>query len=750
VYCTAIGALFALACAAKTPETNGQGRHQRETWLAAACFLAVLSTYSMSNGLLVWPLLLGMSFWMRSPVRYRIVLGAGMVAMSTAYLWGYHSPGHHANPVDSFFHHLPQVLTFAATFLGSPADPLVSLLMRGFGLAGDATRVVWCAIFGYAGVAAFLACLFTIRRTRQAIRPAQVALCCTALFIMATSFLVGLGRVNFPLGDALVSRYATPAMIFWLALILFAWSLFGTDSPDAHGRRRLLAYAGLLLFMVAGIAAEQPDWIRFSKGYASGIADFESVVVSGVDDAGLLRSSYHTPAALFEVFDYLKNSRLSVFTEDWTHWTGTRLTDHFALDTQNSCLGNFDEVVFLPSALRPGSKASGWAWDKKNARAPQTIILADKSGRIVGVTRKTFERGDVAVSLPVTRALPVGWRGYVVPTGADPVTAYLLESDGRSVCPVGSLPTRQQTQEAAFSELLAPIVAPVGIEGAWTKDGYNQEAGQPPFDGPVYASWSGRDANTGTLHLGPFSVSNQIAIAIPVVSGPENGGLLVKAVNAKTGALIAAMAPPPVRRQWWVWRVDLPTAQPDLTVNIVAEDRGRNWGQWEALGMPHLLKNCALSPLANSNNSGQEVPWNVVGAAVEGGTPAIDGFWAKDGYNPEPGRPPVDGPTYGSWAGRDSHTGTIRMGPFNIHGQQSIAIPVVTGPSNAGMEIKIVDISNGEILASLSPTPRRTKWWAWKVALPSDRPGLRITVSAQDNGTAWGQWQALGVPHLLK
>ena len=121
-----------------------------------------------------------------------------------------------------------------------------------------------------------------------------------------------------------------------------------------------------------------------------------------------------------------------------------------------------------------------------------------------------------------------------------------------------------------------------------------------------------------------------------------------------------------------------------------------------------------------------------------------------NGYHPEPGRPPVDGPMYGSWAGSDAHTGTIHLGPFTIRNQRAITIPVVTGPSNTGMEIKVLDASNGEILALLSPPPNRRSWWAWKVTLPPDRSDFKIIVSAQDSGSAWGQWLAIGAPHLLK
>ena len=235
-----------------------------------------------------------------------------------------------------------------------------------------------------------------------------------------------------------------------------------------------------------------------------------------------------------------------------------------------------------------------------------------------------------------------------------------------------------------------------------------------------------------------------------MVSGPNTGGLLVKAMNAKTGELIAALAPPPVRAHWWAWRVDLPATQPDLTVSIVAEDNGRGFGQWQAIGLPHLLKDSTLSPLVSVNRSAQEIPVNAVGEAIEAGPPSIEGFWTKDGYHSDAGQPPVDGPVYSSWGGSDAHTGVIRMGPFSIRGQNAIALPLVTGPSNTGMEVKVVDVASGEILALLSPPPVHMKWWVWKISLPEGRSNMKIMVVAQDNGASWGQWQGIGVPHLLK
>jgi hypothetical protein len=104
----------------------------------------------------------------------------------------------------------------------------------------------------------------------------------------------------------------------------------------------------------------------------------------------------------------------------------------------------------------------------------------------------------------------------------------------------------------------------------------------------VYGSWSGSDANTGSLRLGPVRAGRQSAIGIPLVTGPGNKGLSIRALNAKTGKVIASLDPVPVHTAWWVWNIALP--EPDLSVEIVAEDAGTGYGQWMAVGPAYALR----------------------------------------------------------------------------------------------------------------------------------------------------------------
>jgi hypothetical protein len=141
----------------------------------------------------------------------------------------------------------------------------------------------------------------------------------------------------------------------------------------------------------------------------------------------------------------------------------------------------------------------------------------------------------------------------------------------------------------SFARLGAALPAgPIEVKGAWTKDGYYPAVGRPQVEGMVYGSWSGSDANTGSLRLGPVRAGRQSAIGIPLVTGPGNKGLSIRALNAKTGKVIASLDPVPVHTAWWVWNIALP--EPDLSVEIVAEDAGTGYGQWMAVGPAYALR----------------------------------------------------------------------------------------------------------------------------------------------------------------
>lgn len=129
---------------------------------------------------------------------------------------------------------------------------------------------------------------------------------------------------------------------------------------------------------------------------------------------------------------------------------------------------------------------------------------------------------------------------------------------------------------------------PVKVSGDWVKDGYYPGSGRPPVKTSIIGSWVRSDADTGTIRIGPFRTASLDAIALPILTGPVSKKLSVVVVDARSGATIAQLSPPPVFTKWRAWKIVLPRRA--MRLEIIVKDEGAEWGEWLAVGMPHALK----------------------------------------------------------------------------------------------------------------------------------------------------------------
>ena len=553
VYCFSIAALFAMR------------KTMRTAWLAASIALATLATYSMANGILIWPVMVLAALWLRMPRRWVLAIGASAIFVAAVYFYGWsdRTPREFALPM-SASQRLPRVLAFWLGHLGSPVFPLA------FVSDSTAFRIACAVIPGALLALALLAGFVRLWRWREQYSSAQAILVFYCVFLAGSSLMMAYGRSG---GDPLLiyaSRYLTPSYLFWVSMLLAGW-------PLLRRAPRTALYAALCAAMLIGVAIHQRAALIKIREQVNLKRLGETAIVDNVTDPAVWPVLYHTPAQTMGAIDYLKNHNLTVFTEEWTHWPGMPLNRRFSIDrTPGACQGEFARVMRVTSPLKPGWRVTGRAWDNKAGRAPRYIVLADDTGLVAGVALGGFApKGST-------------WDGYVSgPPRA--ITAYVVEADERSLCDVGTQQLQRAGTDVAFTELGALFPdAPTEITGAWTRNGYYQGPGgpgAPPIEGVVFGSFP--DAKTGAIRLGPFHLDEHTGIAIPLLTGPDNHNLSLIVRDAATKEVLAQMNPPPVHLLWSAWRPELPPGK--ITVEVVAEDKGSGWGQWLALGWPHLL-----------------------------------------------------------------------------------------------------------------------------------------------------------------
>ena len=157
------------------------GKWHTRMYLLLSVLSALAATYSLSNGNLLWPLLVVAALVLR--LRLAAVLSFLLTgtASTALYLHNYHRPPGHGNPVSSI--HLPlEIFQYIATYFGSP------WVRHDIRLA---------TLIGIVGLAAAFFVLFRFRSYLQASRSFPVMLVLIMVFCLGTAFITSLGPAEF-------------------------------------------------------------------------------------------------------------------------------------------------------------------------------------------------------------------------------------------------------------------------------------------------------------------------------------------------------------------------------------------------------------------------------------------------------------------------------------------------------------------------------------------------------------------------
>jgi hypothetical protein len=153
--------------------------------------------------------------------------------------------------------------------------------------------------------------------------------------------------------------------------------------------------------------------------------------------------------------------------------------------------------------------------------------------------------------------------------------------------------------------------------------------------------------------------------------------------------------------------------------------------------------------IANPPSGDFAVDPRSAGAALNMNAPVISGDWAADGwYRPDIGLPPLSGPGFGSYAGKgDAGVGRLSWAGSLPGGGRTVGIPLVTGPAGEGLSVRVVNALSGSEIARLVNPRGLGQWRVWRVGLPAGVKAIRI--EAEDKGAGFGEWVAVGTPHLI-
>jgi len=366
--------------------------------LVAACIFGVLSVGALANGLLTLPLMAAYTIVMRHNAARTAVLIALALPLTAAYFHGYVTPeGHHT--LFAAVHDSPlELLLYILRYLGNPF-----CYALGGGLFGIHAATCAGAVL-IAGSAWVGMRWLASPRTRPFMGAALLFL----LYVGATAVATAAGRLYMGMEGAYQSRYTTPSLMAWAALLT---AVHG--DAERVGRKRLqvgLAVAIAILSVpflwqqrhaLDSLEARNANWALGTLALALDLRDDEFVAQlfpHGDTVQAIARRAIPRGLSVFGRFPYE-----GVKDELGRPFTGP--------GGNASCVGNIDALgrVGGNSDL---VRVEGWLVGGASHAPPERVRLVSMQGITVGFALTGTPRPDVAGAIG-RAAANAGFRGYV-------------------------------------------------------------------------------------------------------------------------------------------------------------------------------------------------------------------------------------------------------------------------------------------------------------------------------------------------
>lgn len=398
--------LASLAILAVVVAARRTSSHHRPLWIAASAVAAVGATYSMANGLVVWPLVVGLAVALR--LGRRAIVALGLVGALTVFSYVWHievdTQGSLSDPA--------RVLAYTCVYVGS--------ILRDLGSATAA------GVLGGLGIALLVLLGVLAWKRRAAASIAMPFGVGVALFVLLSALQTAVGRVEeLGVSQALSSRYTIASFTFWLALLVG----FLTPLRERFRGAAPLAAPGLLAGAAIAVLLLGLTGLPSRTLLRTEVVGKETAVLgylAGVDDPSGTLTGGPSGDVVADAFRWMEENRLGP-------WAPGGIADDLRFELPQAagspaCQGAVEWV----DPVGGGFRLRGWLAPPGGEPASRNLAVFDARGRPAG-------RGLVGTHRPdVAEAARSEWSGFVAYARVEPprpLVLVLVADDRRSaVC----------------------------------------------------------------------------------------------------------------------------------------------------------------------------------------------------------------------------------------------------------------------------------------------------------------------------
>ena len=334
---------------------EGKPLASRWKYLALCIAAAVCGTFTLSNGNLVWPLLVVAALVLR-------LGGEAIVALVAVAAAG----------IAAFFYNYTVYIT--AGSLSSPGEPvaLAKYILVYFGSSWVTADLRLAEILGLVGFLIFLAIAWRTPSYFKTAPAISVQFGVLLVFALATGVITAPGRVVFGLEGAFSGRYQSFALLFWGCMGVLLLGQYA--SLTAQRSYLLLSQVALLAVMLFAAMKAEPllrkvRWQGFNVNAAA------AALETGAPDNAQLAWAHSQLDYPRSLVPFLRDARLSVFTDPEPFLLGLPLSSQFQLQGAEDCAGEVELTKALTPSWPATLRITGWAWNARDGKAPSKIVV---------------------------------------------------------------------------------------------------------------------------------------------------------------------------------------------------------------------------------------------------------------------------------------------------------------------------------------------------------------------------------------
>lgn len=365
--------------------------------LLLTLLLALFSSATLFNGLLVWPIIILMLFLGGASWRlisFYILTGAVVIYTYVQGVDFKFSPNS-ANVLSAIYSHISFFIIFIGAIFGK--------------------NVTYAKDFGMVGITLYSLCSYFIWKMHLPKEQLRKLLPWFGIsfFSIGSGILASLGRSDV-IYEAITSRYIETQLFFWIALIILGFYLMNKNWNLIYKYKKLLYLVLVLIALIFlnGYYNAANDKIVSSKIVQQAIY-LESLAVANNSFIINADSSFETlvvnPEEIIPNLDFLRENKLLLFDQNKADQNLGKSIYQYKISAEklpatfNAIKSSNQHLELQKYNFSPALKISG---SVKSTNKIDKIYMTDSKGKIVGIGMPTFYQAS---------SKETSWYGVVLP-----------------------------------------------------------------------------------------------------------------------------------------------------------------------------------------------------------------------------------------------------------------------------------------------------------------------------------------------